>query len=63
MIDQAVAAALSDVPESYLQGVVEEYKKRRDLLYDGLQAIPGVSLPKPEGAFYMMVRYGDFVLY
>jgi aspartate aminotransferase len=55
LIDQAVAAALTKVPNSYLVGVIEEYRKRRDLLYAGLSAIPGVSLPKPEGAFYMMV--------
>ena len=56
VIDQAVCAALGDVPPSYMENVINEYRRRRDLLYEGLNDIPGVSLPKPEGAFYMMVR-------
>jgi len=54
-IDQAVGAALVNVPDSYLTRVTEEYKKRRDLIYEELNKIPGVSVPKPEGAFYAMV--------
>jgi len=34
--------------------VVEEYKKRRDVVYDGLLAIPGIKAAKPEGAFYII---------
>ena len=33
-----------------------EYQKRRDVLYEGLQEIPGVFLRKPEGAFYFVAR-------
>ena len=36
--------------------VWEEYKSRRDFLIEGLNRIPGVYSPKPEGAFYTMVR-------
>ncbi len=54
-IDQAVAAKLTDVPASYISDVQKEYAKRRDVLYTGLQAIPGVTIPKPEGAFYAIV--------
>jgi len=54
-IDQKVGAALTQVPESYVREVTAEYKRRRDVLYDGLNSIPGVSVPKPEGAFYAMV--------
>ena len=32
--------------------VVEEYRKRRDLMVDGLNSLPGVSCRKPQGAFY-----------
>ena len=33
-----------------------EYQKRRDVLFEGLAAIPGVFLRKPEGAFYFVAR-------
>jgi aspartate aminotransferase len=55
LVDQAVAARLSHVPESYLTKIHSEFEKRRDILYAGLKNIPGVSLPKPEGAFYTIV--------
>lgn len=54
-VDQAVASKLTEVPTSYLAGVQKEYAKRRDVLYDGLLTIPGVVIPKPEGAFYTIV--------
>lgn len=55
LVDQKIAAKLVDVPDSYMSDVHEEYVKRRDVLYEGLKAIPGVVIPKPEGAFYTIV--------
>lgn len=55
LIDQAVGAELTGIPEKYLDHVQEEYKKRRDVLFEGLSRIPGVTITKPEGAFYCMV--------
>lgn len=55
LIDQAVAAKLTDVPDTYMREVYDEYAKRRDVLYEGLKSIPGVVIPKPEGAFYTIV--------
>ncbi len=55
LIDQHVAAKLTEVPKKYLADVREEYKKRRDVLYKGLADIPGVIIGKPEGAFYAIV--------
>jgi aspartate aminotransferase len=54
LIDQAVAAKLAEVPESYLKEVNARYGLRRDVLYKGLKSIPGVTVPKPEGAFYVI---------
>lgn len=54
-IDQAIAAKLVDVPDSYIQEVHDEYDKRRNALYEGLKDVPGVVIPKPEGAFYTIV--------
>ena len=39
-----------------MSGVVTEYQRRRDVLDAGLRRIPGVFLPKPEGAFYFISR-------
>ncbi len=56
LLDQKIAAKLTEVPKSYFTKVQREYKKRRDTLHAGLNKIPEVKAPKPEGAFYMMVQ-------
>ena len=33
----------------------EAYRKRRDLMIDGLSDIPGLRIVDPEGAFYLFV--------
>jgi aspartate aminotransferase len=53
---QFVAVGMKDLPPGYTASVVAEYQKRRDLLYEGLRAIPGVFLTRPEGAFYFVAR-------
>lgn len=55
IIDQVLGAKLTEVPQSYIDDVQKEYEKRRDTIYEGLTAITGVTLAKPEGAFYSMV--------
>ncbi len=45
-----------ETPQSYFDGVVEEYVGRRDILIDGLNKIPGVICPKPKGAFYCIAQ-------
>ena len=47
----ASEAALS-TPQSYFDEVIEEYTSRRNLLVAGLQAIEGVTVALPKGAFY-----------
>ncbi len=54
-IDQKIASKLTEVPQTYIDDVQKEYTKRRDILYEGLKKIPGVIIPKPEGAFYTIV--------
>lgn len=53
---QVAAAAAVELGPEYTQGVVTEYQKRRDVLFEGLGRIPGVFLRKPEGAFYFVAR-------
>jgi aspartate aminotransferase len=45
-----------ETPQSYFDGVVEEYVERRNILVDGLNSIPGVICPKPKGAFYCIAQ-------
>jgi aspartate aminotransferase len=52
-LGQLIGAGLGDVPPSYMQQVIAEYQSRRDLVYDALAAMPGVTVRRPEGAFYM----------
>jgi aspartate aminotransferase len=53
---QIVALGARELGPEYTQGVVTEYQKRRDVLFEGLSRIPGVFLRKPEGAFYFIAR-------
>lgn len=55
LVDQYIAAQLTAVPKKYLRDIHREYEKRRDVLYKGLEEIQGVTIPKPEGAFYAIV--------
>jgi aspartate aminotransferase len=53
---QLAALGAAELGPEYSEGVVAEYAKRRDVLYEGLRAIPGVFLERPEGAFYFVAR-------
>lgn len=54
LLGQIVAEASLDAPQSYLDSIYNEYIERRNLLVDGLNRIPGVFSPIPNGAFYTM---------
>lgn len=53
---QIASEAALQTPQSYFDAVKKEYVQRRDILVDGLNKIPGVSCPKPGGAFYAIAR-------
>jgi aspartate aminotransferase len=53
---QLVASGAVELGKEYFESIAREYQSRRDLLFDGLTAIPGVFLRKPEGAFYFIAR-------
>ena len=55
MVQQAGIVALRD-GESYVGELRDHYAKRRTQVMDALAAIPGVSLPEPQGAFYAFPR-------
>ena len=56
LVDQLMASKLTKVEDSYIEGVQKEYEKRRNVLYEELKTIPGLIIPKPEGAFYTIVK-------
>ena len=51
LIGQIIAAAAHVDDDAYIRSVREEYTKRRNLLVDLLNSIPGVICPNPKGAF------------
>lgn len=55
-VAQQIALGASDLDQSYFDEVIAEYQNRRDVLFAGLTAIPGVFLTQPEGAFYFIAR-------
>ena len=46
---------LLENPKAYTQPLVEEFRKRRDVVCEELKSIPGVTFYKPEGAFYITI--------
>jgi aspartate aminotransferase len=53
---QIAGEAAVDLPSNYFDEVKAEYKKRRDVLVERLNNIPGVLCPNPGGAFYAMAK-------
>jgi aspartate aminotransferase len=53
---QIASEAALDTPQSYFDQVKKEYVKRRNLLIEELQKIPGVKVAKPSGAFYCIAE-------
>lgn len=56
LIGQLVAQASIDVPQRFIREEIAEYRRRRDFLINGLNEIPGVVSPLPEGAFYTVAQ-------
>lgn len=56
-IDQIASEAALKTPQSYFDAVIAEYVERRNIMVDGLNAIPGVFCPKPRGAFYCVASF------
>ncbi|MFY8196372.1 pyridoxal phosphate-dependent aminotransferase [Novosphingobium sp. B1] len=65
-ISQAAAVAAFEGPQDFLADWRERFRARRDMVCAAINAIPGLSTPIPDGAFYCMVdaaplmgRFGD----
>lgn len=55
-LGQIASEAALHTPQEYFDQVKDEYVQRRNTLVDGLNAIEGVTCPKPAGAFYAMAQ-------
>lgn len=51
-IDQKAAAQLAKISQAELLEVRDEYQRRRDVIFEGLSAVEGVTITQPGGAFY-----------
>jgi aspartate aminotransferase len=52
-ITQAAAAAALDGPQAQVAEQAAVYRERRDIVVDALNAMPGITCHRPEGAFYV----------
>jgi aspartate aminotransferase len=58
-ITQKAAVEAVSGPQAPVRTMLDEYRKRRDLLHQWLTADPRVRCAKPAGAFYMFVDISD----
>jgi aspartate aminotransferase len=52
VFSQMAAIAALEGPQDSVGVMMEEFTKRRDLIVEGLNSLPGVTCPTPKGAFY-----------
>lgn len=57
---QTAGIAALEGDHAPIASMVAEFERRRDLLVDGLNAIPGVKCHRPEGAFYVFPNVSSF---
>ena len=60
-ISQAAAVAAFEGPQDFLADWREVFRARRDLVVAAIAAMPGLSTPTPQGAFYCLVDAGSLV--
>ncbi len=54
--EQIASEAALETPQSYFDEVIKEYTSRRNILVAGLEAIEGVKVATPKGAFYCIAE-------
>jgi aspartate aminotransferase len=59
-LSQAAAVAAFEGPQDFLADWRERFRARRDLCVAAINAVPGLSTPVPDGAFYCLVDAGAF---
>jgi aspartate aminotransferase len=59
-ISQKAAVEALNGNQDSVTAMVREFEKRRNVVVDGLNAIPGVKCPLPNGAFYVFPDFSSF---
>ena len=54
---QPAAVEALEGPQDAMVNMVREFRKRRDLVCDLIEDIPGLDCVRPKGAFYVFPRY------
>ena len=55
-VAQLVGIAALDGPDDSINAMMEKFTQRRDLIYKGLNDLPGVECSLPGGAFYALPK-------
>ena len=55
-LEQVGAAAAYDLGKEYFNKMTDEYRRRRDVVFEGLMNIEGTVCINPGGAFYVMAK-------
>lgn len=55
------ALAALELDDSVIDGMKTAFARRRDLIVDLLEAIDGVSCPRPDGAFYVFPDFNAYI--
>ncbi|MXZ18582.1 MAG: pyridoxal phosphate-dependent aminotransferase [Rhodothermaceae bacterium] len=59
-ISQRAGIAALNMHQGPIRAMVQAFRERRDYLLERLRALPGVNVPKPEGAFYLFPQVSDY---
>ncbi|SHK59030.1 pyridoxal phosphate-dependent aminotransferase [Rhodothermus profundi] len=59
-ISQKAGLAALQMDKAPIQEMVAAFRQRRDFVLERLQAIEGITCPKPEGAFYLFPQVSAF---
>ena len=54
--EQMVSAEAVNISDADMHKMIDEYKKRRDIVYEALESVPDILCKKPKGAFYVIVK-------
>jgi len=58
-VSQRAALAALRLDPAVVEGMVQEFGRRVDLVYQSLQSMPGVMVHKPAGTFYIFPNIGE----
>jgi len=59
-ISQRAGVAALNMDKTPIQVMVQAFRERRDYSLERLNALPGVNVPKPEGAFYLFPQISNY---